>query len=139
LNLSIHEYWVFIKNPIKLGPSTIPIDHGSWRPTHSPWVRSHDQSSTCRQPKVRGQGPRVRWGVPIPKAEPKCHVCVGCAQAPGRSQAPHVPTLFFFDNNNNFLNLLMMIIIILMVIFNFTFQIKYLIVFNIKNNFFLLW
>ena len=138
MNSSTHEYWVLIKDPIKLGPHARPIDHGSWRPTYSPWVRSHDPSLTCRQPKVRAQGPRVCWGVPNPKAEPKHHVCAGCAQPLGRSQAPRVPTWFFFDNNNNFLNLLMMIIIKIIVIFNFTFQIKYLVVFNIKNKFFLL-
>jgi hypothetical protein len=71
------------------------------------------------------QDPSATWGQ-------------GCAQPPGSSPSATVPHVVFFDSNNNFLkNLLMMIIIIIIiiikiviVIFSFTFQIKFVVVFQ---------
>jgi len=77
----------------------------------------------CSTHNQVAQAQRVRWGLPR-------------TQAGG--QASCVSTWFFFDSNNSFFfNLLMMIItIIIIVILNFTLQIKYMVVFNIKKFFF---
>ena len=34
-----------MKDPIELGPYARSIDHGSWRPTHSSWIRSQGPAS----------------------------------------------------------------------------------------------